>query len=131
MTTDQKNTITEMRRQGYTYVSIAETLSISESTIKTYCRRTRLTEAAVTVGSVCKHCGRPIKTKDKHRARQFCSDQCRAAWWYANRGDKSRKEYSLTCMNCGKPFVSSGHKAQKYCSHQCYIFARFGGDSHE
>lgn len=127
MTTDQKKIITEMRKRGRTYANIAEILSISESTIKTYCRRTRLTEDSAKAVLVCKQCGKPIKVKDKHRARQFCSDQCRAAWWYANRGSKPRTEYQLICSNCSQPFVSIGNKARKYCSHQCYIDARFGG----
>ena len=127
MTTDQKKIITEMRTRGCTYASIAETLSISESTIKTYCRRTRLTDNTEKTALVCKQCGKPIKVKNKHRARQFCSDQCRAAWWYANRGSKPRTEYQLICSNCSRPFVSIGNKARKYCSHQCYIAARFGG----
>jgi hypothetical protein len=28
--------------------------------------------------------------KDKCKERQFCTDKCRAAWWYANRSGKSR-----------------------------------------
>lgn len=131
MTTDQKNQIHEMRQRGCTYVSIAEMLSISENTIKTYCRRTRLTEDSAKALLICKQCGKPIEVKEKHRARQFCSDQCRAAWWYANRVSKSRTQYHLTCANCGQPFVSIGNKARKYCSHQCYIVARFGGGSRE
>lgn len=128
MTTEQKDTITEMRKQGYTYAKIAETLAISENTIKTYCRRTRLNEYTVATVPVCKQCGKPIEVKAKHREKQFCSDLCRAAWWYANRGSKHRTEYRLICANCGQPFVSVGNKARKYCSHQCYIAAWFGGD---
>lgn len=131
MTTDQKDKIAEMRKQGCTYAKIAKMLSISENTIKTYCRRARFTEDAEKTVLVCKQCGKPIKVKDKHRARQFCSDQCRAAWWYVNRGSKPRTEYHLTCANCGQAFVSVGSKSRKYCSHQCYIAARFGGGSHE
>ena len=131
MTIEQKNRIAAMRKQGCTYAKIAETLSLSENTIKTYCRRARLSEETTNATPVCKQCGKPISVKDKHRARQFCSDQCRAAWWYANRGGKSRTEYHLICSNCGQLFVSVGNKARKYCSHQCYIAARFGGGSHE
>lgn len=131
MTTEQKSRIAAMRKQGFTYAKIAETLSISENTIKTFCRRARLNEETANSTPVCKQCGKPIAVKNKHRARQFCSDQCRAAWWYANRGGKPRTEYHLTCMNCSQPFVSAGNKARKYCSHQCYIAARFGGGSHE
>ncbi len=131
MTTDQKDKIAEMRRQGCTYANIAHKLSISENTIKTYCRRARIAKDAVEAAPVCKQCGRPIKINGKYKARQFCSDKCRAAWWYANRGGKPRTEYHLVCANCGQPFVSVGNKVRKYCSHQCYITARFGGDRHE
>jgi endogenous inhibitor of DNA gyrase (YacG/DUF329 family) len=131
MTTEQKSQIAALRKQGCTYAKIAEMLSISENTIKTYCRRARFTEDTLNAVPVCKQCGKPIKMRDKHRARQFCSDKCRAAWWYANRGSKPRTEYHLTCANCGQPFVSAGSKARKYCSHQCYIAARFGGNCHE
>lgn len=131
MTNEHKDRIAEMRRQGCTYANIAEILLISENTIKTYCRRARLAKDALKTTPVCKQCGRPIEIKDKYKARQFCTDKCRAAWWYANHSGKSRTEYHLTCSNCGQPFVSAGNKARKYCSHQCYIAARFGGDSHE
>ena len=131
MTNEHKDRIAEMRRQGCTYANIAETLSVSENTIKTYCRRARLTKDTLKATPVCKQCGRPIEIKDKYKARQFCTDTCRAAWWYANRSGKSRTEYRLTCSNCGQPFVSAGNKARKYCPHQCYIAARFGGERHE
>lgn len=132
MTNEQKGRIAEMRRQGCTYANIAETLSVSENTIKTCCRRARLAKDTCKAIAVCKQCGRSIVIKDKYKARQFCSDKCRAAWWYANRGGKPRTEYYLACANCGQPFVSAGNKARKYCSHQCYIAARFGGGgSHE
>lgn len=128
MNNEQRACTTQLRKQGYTYSKIAEILSVSENTIKTYCRRARLAEDTAKVVPVCKQCGKPIEVKAKHRAKQFCSDQCRAAWWYANRGSKPRTEYRLICANCGQPFVSVGNKARKYCFHQCYIAARFGGD---
>lgn len=131
MTPEEKSRIVAMRKQGCTYAKIAEMLSISPNTIKTYCRRARLNKDIVDTALVCKQCGKPIIVKVKHKVRQYCSDQCRAAWWYANRGSKPRTEYYLTCSNCGQSFVSIGNKARKYCSHQCYIAARFGGDSHE
>lgn len=131
MTTEQKKRIATMRNQGCTYAKIAETLSIPKNTVKTCCRRARLSEETTNATPVCKQCDKPIAMKGKHRARQFCSDKCRAAWWYANHKGKAKTEYHLTCANCGKPFIRSGNKARKYCSHQCYISARFGGGCHE
>ena len=129
MTNDERSKIAEMRKQGYGYTRIAEALSISINTVKTYCRRNSLSKGGTQ--EVCKYCGTAIASKDRRNPRQFCSDKCRAAWWYANHSDKAKTVYHLTCANCGQPFVSSGSKARKYCSHQCYIAARFGGDRHE
>lgn len=98
MTNEHKDKISEMRRQGCTYASISETLSVSENTIKTYCRRSRLAKDTLKATPVCKQCGRPIEINDKCKARQFCTDKCRAAWWYANRSGKSRTEYRLTWL---------------------------------
>ena len=63
MRTDQKNQINEMRKRGCTYANIAETLSVSENTIKTYCRRTRLTEDSAKAVLVCKQCGKPSRRR--------------------------------------------------------------------
>jgi len=32
---------------------------------------------------------------------------------------------TMTCARCGKEFTSYGNKNRKYCSHDCYIKARF------
>ena len=123
MTSDQKAKIIAMRGSGHSYARIAEDLSISINTIKTFCRRNRsITDSGITV---CKQCGVKIEIQDKRKPKQFCSDRCRAAWWYANNG-KGKTEYNLRCANCGRTFVSFGSKARKYCSHECYIAARFG-----
>ncbi|MEA4823685.1 MAG: helix-turn-helix domain-containing protein [Clostridiaceae bacterium] len=126
MTNDQKSMIAEMRRQGCSYAKIAKSLSISENTIKTFCRRNRLAKDSAVKTPSCKQCGCSIEVKDKSKPRQFCSDKCRAAWWHANHKSPSKTEYSLICANCGQPFFSIGSKTRKYCSHTCYINARFG-----
>lgn len=127
MTTDEKSRISEMRQQGCTYAKIAEMLLIPESTIKTYCRRTRIAGDAGEIKAVCKQCGQPITVKAKCKPRQFCSDKCRTTRWFANHSTRPKTEYHLTCACCGKAFVSIGNKARKYCSHECYISARFKG----
>jgi DNA-binding CsgD family transcriptional regulator len=46
MTSEHKDRIAEIRRQGCTYAKIAQTISISENTLKTYCRQARLAKDA-------------------------------------------------------------------------------------
>ena len=128
MTNAQKELIIEMRSQGCSYSKIAQSLSIPENTIKTFFRRTQLVKDRFTKTPACKHCGCSIEVKDKSKPRQFCSDKCRAAWWYTNHKRLPKTEYTLICANCGQSFVSIGSKARKYCSHRCYITARFGKD---
>ena len=35
--------------------------------------------------------------------------------------------YHFICRGCGKKFTSYSNKSRKYCSHECYIKHRFGG----
>jgi hypothetical protein len=50
------------------------------------------------------------------------------AWWEAHPERLSRKAvYELVCAGCGEPFESYGNKGRRYCSHGCYVKARFGG----
>jgi len=34
--------------------------------------------------------------------------------------------YPVVCAHCARPFESYGNAGRKYCSHGCYIAARFG-----
>ena len=38
---------------------------------------------------------------------------------------KETAMYPFTCTRCGKEFLSYGNQTRKYCSHDCYIRARF------
>lgn len=126
MTNNQKTMIADMRKEGNSYAQIAQALSLSENTIKTYCTRNRLGKNTLTNTTSCRMCGCPIELKDKCKPRQFCSDKCRIACWHANHKNHLKTQYNLICLNCSRSFVSVGCKARKYCSHRCYIIARFG-----
>lgn len=76
MTNDQKNRTAEMRKQNCSYAKIAQSLSISENTIKTFCRRKRLAKDRVTTTQACKQCGCSIEVKDK--VNRDCSAQTNA-----------------------------------------------------
>ena len=123
MTDEQRSIIFTMRRQGHTYAEIAATLQVSINTVKSFYRRQNTIEFGV--GNACKNCGKPITVKEKCKPRQFCSDTCRISWWRQH--TKSKKTvYHLICEACGKEFTCNGNRKQRYCSHACYITARFG-----
>lgn len=120
----QKEQIAALRQKEYSYARVARELGLSENTVKSYCRRSGLSADAV----FCRSCGRRILNKENQKPRQFCSDACRAAWWKSHPGKVKRKAvYSFVCAHCGRPFTAYGNSGRKYCCHQCYISARFGG----
>lgn len=121
MDNHQKERITALRKNGCTYSKISEETGISINTIKSFCLRNCLTAVNT---AVCKNCGVEISLSEHHRARQFCSDKCRVAYW--RKAHPERTTYSLTCKSCGAVFVSKGNRQQKYCSHSCYVADRFG-----
>ena len=138
MTNEQKKAIAELRSTGATYAKIGEALGLSMNTVKTYCRRNNVniqTEAPSDDDnlSVCRECGVKITQIDKQKKRIFCSRECRGKWWHAHPEMLNKKAvYDFHCLGCGVPFSAYGNKNRKYCSHECYITARFkGGVCHE
>jgi len=130
MTNAHKSKIAELRKSGASYSVIAERLNISINTVKSYCRRNNLTAVSETDGGqdLCKVCGKTIPYVKGRKQRKFCSDACRVEWWNSHPELVSQKAvYSYTCPHCGKSFTAYGNKNRKYCSHDCYITARFGG----
>ncbi len=127
MTDAQKEQIYELRQQGCGYSKIATLLSISKNTVKSFCQRNKLRTASQSAALLCKQCGASIPINKKSKSRIFCSDKCRTAWWKAHHYKTYPKSvYHLVCQYCGADFESIGNHRQKYCSHECYIAARFG-----
>lgn len=134
MTAEQKQKIQQLRQLGQSYGEIATALSISENTVKSYCRRKNIgirrktVERKVTESNTnCKNCGKPLIQGTKGHPRKFCSEECRRAWWKENDGQYAKKAYyTLVCKECGKKFESYGNKTRKFCGHACYIQSRFG-----
>lgn len=135
MTTEQKTKIAELRRENFGYAAIAKSLGLSVSSVKAYCQRHGMAGNRSTANvdtNNCKGCGRPIRQISGRKHIKFCSPACRQAWWNTHQHEVSRKAiYSYTCAHCGKPFSAYGNKHRKYCSHSCYVAARFGGGAHE
>ena len=125
MTNGEKVQIVQMRKRGLGYTEIARSLGMSVNTVKSYCRRNGLKGASIAVSeNVCRQCGSVLKLTPGRKRRQFCSDACRLSWWHGHR-ELGRNARTVVCASCGKAFVTD--RMQKYCSHACYIHARFGG----
>ncbi len=136
MTLFQKEQVRRMRHEGIGYSKIATCLSLSENTVKSYCKRNNLGSIAVVlikerpeineVGAYCKNCGKTVEQKSNIKPRKFCSDKCRISWWNSHQDHVLKKAiYHLKCAACEKPFDSYGNKNRKYCTHACYIQGRF------
>ena len=141
MTNTQKEQILKLRSEGLGYIRIARKMGISENTIKSFCRRNFGAEVLKPTESIsaaqpkhfCWYCGIEVEQTLGRKMKKFCSDRCRMKWWNAN-SDKivRQKTHHYKCPCCGKEFEVYGNSHRKYCSHPCYINARFkGGASHE
>lgn len=133
MTEKQRHEITRLRREGLGYTAVAKQLGISKDTIKSFCRRNVLSGELEPVQGICRECGQPLPRAEGMKPRVFCCETCRVKWWREHPDRiRQRAVYSFTCACCGKPFTAYGNAHRKYCSHECYIKARFkGGDGHE
>lgn len=122
MTKQEIATLNLMRSHDKSAADIAIALGLSVNTVRSYIRR-HPPKDAVQVG--CRQCGKPVLQVKGRKAKYFCSDRCRNAWWNAHPEKVQRKAYyRLTCQFCGKEFVSYGNKNRKYCSRLCYADAR-------
>ena len=134
MTRSQKEAVMRMRSNGLGYTEIARLLGLSVNTLKSFGRRYDVPSPDILPRkdshsiSDCKQCGAALTQTPKHRQKSFCSDRCRYAWWEQNRALAKNAKPTL-CLSCGKPFFS--RKPRKYCNHNCYVAARFGGQYYE
>lgn len=132
MNETQKEEIKRLRQNGLGYKRIATALSLSVNTVKSYCQREKLDKACFIEENRCRLCGHVLKQTRGKKEKKYCSDSCRWAWWNRHLDKVNKKAYSMhTCMTCQTSFQSYGNRYRKYCSHSCYIKARFGGESDE
>ncbi len=138
MTNEQKEKIIDLRHQGYGYTAIANAVGLKKDNIKAFCRKHGLagvkaeSNARVSiVQDICLNCGKPLTQQPGVKQRKFCCPECRTKWWNAHQDQVKQKAlYRFTCPECGQDFTSYGNSKRKYCSHECYIAARFkGGDA--
>lgn len=133
----EKYKITQLRKQGESYTTIARHLNISVNTIKSFCRRNDITIAKSREQTQnpsqthCENCQKEVIQTAGRKRKRFCCDTCRNKWWNAHLDLVDRKAiYRFTCRYCGMDFEVYGNDKRKYCSHSCYINHRFGGNVH-
>lgn len=131
MTQQEKESVRRFRLRGKSCAAIASALGLSESAVKSFCRRDGLPDAdtckAVRQPAACKQCGKPLPERRKGKPREFCSDACRMIWWNRRRHLVFPKgTHALSCHACGRLFKSYDPK-RKCCCRACYMQARFGG----
>jgi len=74
----------------------------------------------------CVQCGEKLIHTPFKKPKRFCSKTCRLTWWRNHDNEISRKAfYNFKCAHCGKEFQAYGSANRKYCSHPCFIEARF------
>ena len=133
MITEQKSQISALRAQGCGYANIAKAIGLKKDTVKSFCRRNGIAGIRAVKQAEqqnCPQCGKKLIQAEKQKPRRFCSAKCRQAWWNAHQDlVKQKAVYSYVCPTCGKPFTAYGNSHRKYCSHQCYVQARFQGSS--
>ena len=134
MTEAEKTRLVQYREQGKGCAEIARLMNLSVNTVKSFLRRNKVHIDSVQITlplpakkdmhtGRCRQCGIAISQSEHSREKLFCSDKCRLQWWHEHRGD-SKRAVERICPECSKVF--STDRTQKYCSHECYILARFG-----
>ena len=69
------------------------------------------------IDKICKQCKKKFKAKENRQ--KFCSMSCAAS--YNNKKYPKKPPAEKRVCECGKEFISNGHKDQKFCSRECYL----------
>ena len=125
-----KSQIINLHCQGVRYVDISRQLKIPVSTIKSFVYSHQAdVEAGMANIPTCPNCGAPVP-KMHFKPRRFCSDRCRVLYWKEHQDElKHTTMVPITCTNCHGTFMDYAGRNRRYCSHSCYIQARYGGGS--
>ena len=125
MTNDERKRIERLRKNGNSFSRIAEITGLSKDSIRMYCSRNNIV-IGKSSNSCCQQCGKELITNTgKGRKALFCSSNCRIIYW--RKMKEKDRNYTKVCACCGSKFFSY-RRDRKYCSHECYIKARFGGN---
>lgn len=122
MTESEMKRIERLRRNGNSYRRIAEITGLGLSTIKMHCTRNNIIPGSEE-SKRCLFCGKELDARKTGRNATFCSDACRLKNW--RKATKEGNGPERICKGCGVTFRSYV-PTRKYCTHACYVRARFG-----
>ena len=110
MNTFEKDSVRKMRENGKSYSQIAAALSISENTVKSFCRRMGI--ISLVEKPVCPVCGKILMPSKQGQRRRFCSDTCRFVWNYGHRVLDAHNAIACRCAHCQREFFSPFRPSQ-------------------
>ena len=126
MTEQQKSDIIKLRKKGTAFSAIAEQLSLSINTVKSFYRRNSTADKQSMLPT-CKYCGKRLIQPYGKREKKYCSDKCRFLWWNGHRNELKKKTVCIgICFFCGVSFNAYKSAKRKYCCRDCYYKARYG-----
>ncbi len=122
MTASEEELVRKLREFGLGYKAISSRTGISVGTVRHFINTEGIQIQERPIG-YCRNCSRPISQDPR---RKFCSRACGLIWWHEHSDLLNRKAfYTFICPACNTTFTVYGNKKRKYCSHSCYIKARF------
>ncbi len=83
-----KREVTRLKKAGYGFVKIANTLSISVKDVRAICKEI---DVELLNGN-CKNCNANITSVKGKKIKQFCSNRCRWDYWNNKQKVKSYKK---------------------------------------
>ena len=114
MTTEEKNEILKMSREGRNQRDIAIALNIPKTTIQNFL----MSNEGIYGYGHCEVCGKEFSYTNRTMHKKFCSDRCNRNNYVHNHPQK--KTYKRTCECCGKEFLTYPFKkSQRFCSKEC------------
>lgn len=124
MTEQEKRKVIDLHKEGKSYSVISCELNISINTIKSFMARRNRKEK-----HFCRQCHKPVMQMPHRKTKKFCSNSCRMKWWRKHSDEMNRNSFKIVkCPICHVDFQIYSTRQQTYCSRDCYIKARYGGN---
>ena len=117
MTTEQKNLLLTLDREGKTNKDIQIETGLSAGTISMFLKKCR--EEGVDYFVKCLNCSKEItvyKIRRERIDRVYCCKACKKEYYKRTGIDKHFKK---TCECCGKEFMTYSYRPARFCSKSC------------
>lgn len=117
MTTEQKNLILTLDREGKANKEIQKETGLSAGTISMFLKKCR--EKKVDYFIQCLNCSKEVtiyKNRRERIDRLYCCKACRKEYYKRTGIEKSLKKI---CECCGKEFMTYPYRQARFCSKSC------------